>query len=160
VRGALQAAATKVKDEHHQPGKFNTVHESLRPKTSSNGAAARVCNGLQQQWFDQFREHLIQNLSIDRDDFDTIRCCNARTHPDGETMSSRKVLHDLVDKLPESELFTAARLLRALEAPADPFEALLASAPEDDESFDERELDDTDPPYLAHADVVRDRQDD
>jgi hypothetical protein len=62
-------------------------------------------------------------------------------------MNARKTLHDLVDKLPDSELLTAARILRALEAPADPFEALLANAPEDDEPFDERDLDGTGPPY-------------
>ncbi len=62
-------------------------------------------------------------------------------------MNPRKILHDLVDNLPESELLNAARILKALETPADPLEALLASAPEDDEPFDERALEATGPPY-------------
>jgi hypothetical protein len=75
-------------------------------------------------------------------------------------MNRRKILHDLVDNLPESELVTAARILKALETPADAVEALLAGAPEDDEPFDERDLEGTGPPYIAHADVIRDRRDD
>ncbi len=72
-------------------------------------------------------------------------------------MNSRKALHELIDKLPESELLTAARILKALEEPVDRFEALLANAAEDDEPFDDRELDDTDPPYLTHSDLIHDR---
>lgn len=75
-------------------------------------------------------------------------------------MNPRKALHDLVEKLPDSELLTAARILKALEEPFDRFEALLANAPEDDEPFDAADLEDTDPPYVIHADVIRDRRTD
>lgn len=44
-------------------------------------------------------------------------------------MSTKERLHQLVDELPASEVATAARVLEALRATADP----LASAPEDDE---------------------------
>lgn len=77
---------------------------------------------------------------------------------DGETMNARKALHDLVDRLPESELVTAARILRALDKPGD-VEELLENAPRDDEPFDARDLEDTEGPYLPHTDVVHDRQD-
>lgn len=75
-------------------------------------------------------------------------------------MNARKTLHDLVDKLPESELVTAARILKALERPVDALEVLLADAPEDDEPLDARELEDTDGPYVKHADVIHDRHND
>lgn len=75
-------------------------------------------------------------------------------------MTPREVLHELVDKLPESELVTAVRILKALEEPANRMEALLVNAPEDDEPFDAHELDDTAAPFVAHADVIRDRQKD
>ena len=29
----------------------------------------------QEQWLERIIEHLVQNLSIDREDFDPIRCC-------------------------------------------------------------------------------------
>lgn len=44
-------------------------------------------------------------------------------------MTTKERLHQLVDQLPASEVATAARVLEALPATADP----LASAPEDDE---------------------------
>ena len=34
-------------------------------------------------------------------------------------MTTRELLHDIVDKLPDTELVTAARILTALEQPAD-----------------------------------------
>jgi hypothetical protein len=48
-------------------------------------------------------------------------------------MTTREMLHVIVDKLPEAELTTAARILMALDQPADPLQILLASAPLDDE---------------------------
>jgi hypothetical protein len=47
------------------------------------------------------------------------------------------VLHEIVDKLPESELVTAARILMALDQPADALQILLANAPPDDEPDDD-----------------------
>ena len=71
-------------------------------------------------------------------------------------MNARKILHDIVEKLPEAELITAARILTALEQPADPLRILLANAPEDDESFDPMDLDGTDDePLIPHAEVVQ-----
>jgi hypothetical protein len=58
-------------------------------------------------------------------------------------MNARRILHDIVEKLPESELITAARILTALERLADPLQLLLEKAPEDDEPFDPRELEGT-----------------
>ena len=71
-------------------------------------------------------------------------------------MNAREILHDLVDKLPESELTTAARILTALERPLDPLEVLLAAAAEDDEPLLPDDLDGTEGPFVAHADVIRD----
>jgi hypothetical protein len=75
-------------------------------------------------------------------------------------MNARKILHDIVEKLPESELITAARILTALEHPVDPLPILLANAPEDDEPFDAAELEgiDDEPP-IAHEEVVRRNRD-
>lgn len=56
-------------------------------------------------------------------------------------MTSREILHAIVDKLPESELLTATRILTALEQPLDSLQVLLANAPLDDEPFDHDDLD-------------------
>ena len=52
-------------------------------------------------------------------------------------MTTRELLHDIVDKLPDTELVTAARILTALEQPADALQILLANAPIDDEPDDD-----------------------
>lgn len=52
-------------------------------------------------------------------------------------MTTRKMLHAIVDKLPEAELSTAARILIALDQPAGPMHLPLASAPLDDEPDDD-----------------------
>ena len=71
-------------------------------------------------------------------------------------MDARKILHDIVEKLPESELLTAARILKALEQPADPLRILLANAPEDDEPFDPADIEGIDDePLIPHEEVVR-----
>ncbi len=71
-------------------------------------------------------------------------------------MNARKILHDLVEKLPESELITAARILSALEQPADPLRMLLANAPDDDEPFDPSDIEGIDnEPLIPHEEVVR-----
>jgi hypothetical protein len=71
-------------------------------------------------------------------------------------MNARKLLHDLVEKLPESELMTAARILTALEQAPDPLRILLANAPDDDEPFDPKDLEGIDDePLIPHEDVVR-----
>lgn len=71
-------------------------------------------------------------------------------------MTKREVLHIIVDKLPETELTTAARILTALEQPADPLQIALANAPPDDEPFDPADLDGTgEGPFIPHEEVVR-----
>jgi len=52
-------------------------------------------------------------------------------------MTTREMLHVIVDKLPEAELTTAARILMALDQPADPMQILLSNAPLDDEPDDD-----------------------
>jgi hypothetical protein len=52
-------------------------------------------------------------------------------------MTTRQLLHDIVDKLPETELFTAARILTALEKPSDALDVALANAAVDDEPDDD-----------------------
>jgi hypothetical protein len=52
-------------------------------------------------------------------------------------MTKREMVHALVEKLPETELRTAARILIALHQPASDLEILLASAPLDDEPYDD-----------------------
>jgi hypothetical protein len=52
-------------------------------------------------------------------------------------MTTRELLHEIVNKLPESELITAARILIALDQPADSLKMLLANAPLDDEPDDD-----------------------
>jgi hypothetical protein len=65
------------------------------------------------------------------------------------------MLHAIVDKLPETELRTAARILIALDQPADDLEILLANAPIDDEPFDPKDLEDDDAePSIPHHEVV------
>ncbi len=71
-------------------------------------------------------------------------------------MTTREMLHVIVDKLPETELMTAARILTALDQPADALQIRLANAPEDDEPFDPADLDGTDEgPLIPHDEVVR-----
>ena len=52
-------------------------------------------------------------------------------------MTTREMLLVIVDRLPETELTTAARILIALDQPADDLQILLASAPLDDEPDDD-----------------------
>lgn len=52
-------------------------------------------------------------------------------------MTKREMLHAIVDRLPEMELTTAARILIALDQPANDLQILLASAPLDDEPDDD-----------------------
>lgn len=52
-------------------------------------------------------------------------------------MISRELLHQIVERLPESELLTAVRLLTALGKPANPVQIALANAPLDDEPDDD-----------------------
>lgn len=71
-------------------------------------------------------------------------------------MTTRELLYEIVRKLPESELLTAARILTALEHPVDPLQILLANAPPDDEPFDPADLDGTgEGPLVPHEEVVR-----
>jgi hypothetical protein len=71
-------------------------------------------------------------------------------------MTTRELLHEIVEKLPESELLTAARILTALEQPADPLLVLLDNAPADDEPFDPADLDGTgEGSSVPHEEVVR-----
>jgi hypothetical protein len=55
-------------------------------------------------------------------------------------MPTREILHAIVNRLPESELLTAARILMELQRPPDPMRIALANAPVDDEPFDPTEL--------------------
>ena len=70
-------------------------------------------------------------------------------------MTKREMLHAIVERLPEAELRTAARILIALDQPASDLETLLANAPIDDELFDPNDLegDDTEP-SIPHHEVV------
>ncbi len=52
-------------------------------------------------------------------------------------MAARRVLHRLVDELPEQELPTATRVLEALSSPADPVARSLELAPLDGEPDDD-----------------------
>lgn len=52
-------------------------------------------------------------------------------------MTTREMLHEIVDTLPEEELTDAARMLRALGQPAISLQDVLASAPLDDEPDDD-----------------------
>jgi hypothetical protein len=71
-------------------------------------------------------------------------------------MNVRGIVHAIVDQLPESELPNAARLLKALEQPADPLELALTNAPPDDEPFDPSDIEyDDEEPSIPHDEVVR-----
>jgi hypothetical protein len=70
------------------------------------------------------------------------------------------MLHVIVDKLPETELTTAARILIALDHPVDELQIRLAGAPVDDEPDDDdfdggltEALAETE--FLSHDEVVR-----
>jgi len=52
-------------------------------------------------------------------------------------VTRREALHRLIDDLPEQEIPTAARVLEALRATADPVLRTLFSAPLDDEEDDD-----------------------
>ncbi len=70
-------------------------------------------------------------------------------------MTQREMLHAIVERLPETELRTAARILIALDNPASDLETLLANAPIDDEPFDPSDLEgDDDEPSIPHHEVV------
>ena len=70
-------------------------------------------------------------------------------------MTKREMLHVIVDRLPETELTTAARILIALDQPADVLQILLANAPVDDEPFDPTDLeDDSAESSIPHHEVV------
>jgi hypothetical protein len=75
-------------------------------------------------------------------------------------MTTREVLHTIVDRLPEAELLTAARILMALERPVDSLQILLDNAPVDDEPFDDdfeggltEALSETE--FVSHDEVMR-----
>jgi hypothetical protein len=71
-------------------------------------------------------------------------------------MTKREMLHSIVERLPEEELKTAARILIALDQPADDLQILLASAPPDDEPFDPADLEGTgEGPLVPHDEVMR-----
>jgi hypothetical protein len=52
-------------------------------------------------------------------------------------MTTREMLHAIVDRLPEDELIAAERILTALNPPADSLRDVLANAPPDDEPDDD-----------------------
>ncbi|HEX3071653.1 MAG TPA: hypothetical protein VHX14_24030 [Thermoanaerobaculia bacterium] len=52
-------------------------------------------------------------------------------------MTTRELLHGIVDELHESNLVTAVRVLKGLELAPTPLEVLLANAPLDDEADDD-----------------------
>lgn len=52
-------------------------------------------------------------------------------------MTTREMLHEIVDKLPETELTTAARILIALDTASDALQLALDGAPLDDEPDDD-----------------------
>jgi hypothetical protein len=52
-------------------------------------------------------------------------------------MTTRELLHGIVDELPESDLVTAVRILKGLELAPTPLDILLANAPIDDEPDDD-----------------------
>ena len=75
-------------------------------------------------------------------------------------MTTREMLHVIVDQLPEAELTTAARILIALDRPVDELQIRLASASVDDEPDDDdfdggltEALAETE--FLSHDEVVR-----
>ncbi len=52
-------------------------------------------------------------------------------------MTTREMLHAIVDELPEADLVTAVRILKGLELAPDPLQVVLANAPLDDEPDDD-----------------------
>jgi hypothetical protein len=70
-------------------------------------------------------------------------------------MSTREILHGIVDELPEADLVTAVRVLKGLELTSDPLRVLLANAPVDDEPFDPSDLEGTEGPLIPHEEVMR-----
>ena len=52
-------------------------------------------------------------------------------------MTTRQLLHDIVDSLPERDLITAVRVLKGLELTPDPVRLALENAPVDDEPDDD-----------------------
>ncbi len=52
-------------------------------------------------------------------------------------MTTREMLHAIVDELPETDLVTAVRILKGLELAPDPLQIVLANAPLDDEPDDD-----------------------
>jgi hypothetical protein len=52
-------------------------------------------------------------------------------------MTTREMLHEIVDELPEEDLVTAVRILKGLELAPGSLEILLANAPPDDEPDDD-----------------------
>jgi len=66
-------------------------------------------------------------------------------------MPSRDNLHQLVDKLPDSEILRAERVLQVLRETADPVVYALDNAPEDDEPESPEEA-------LAVAEAWRDEE--
>jgi hypothetical protein len=52
-------------------------------------------------------------------------------------MTTREMLHEIVDELPEEDLITAVRILKGLELAPGSLEILLANAPPDDEPDDD-----------------------
>jgi hypothetical protein len=57
------------------------------------------------------------------------------------TMTTRELLHGIVDELPESDLVMAVRILKGIELAPTPLQILVANAPIDDEPADEDDLD-------------------
>ncbi len=71
-------------------------------------------------------------------------------------MTTREMLHGIVDELPEADLVMAVRILRGIERVPAPLEILLANAPLDDEPFDPSDLEGTDEgPLIPHDEVMR-----
>lgn len=52
-------------------------------------------------------------------------------------MSTRQLLHEIVDNLPERDLITAVRVLKGLQLAPDPVPLALDNAPRDDEPDDD-----------------------
>jgi hypothetical protein len=71
-------------------------------------------------------------------------------------MTTREMLHQIVDQLPEADLITAARILKGLELAPDPVRLVLENAPPDDEPFDPSEDEgDDDGPSIPHGEAAR-----
>lgn len=54
-------------------------------------------------------------------------------------MPSREQLHQLVDRLPDSEILNALRLLAAIKLTEDPVLLSILTAPDDDEPYTEEQ---------------------